>query len=325
MPIISAIICTHNRADLVTLAIQSLFRQTLPVDQFEIIVVNNASTDNTEMVIARLAAQAPKGLTYRYIHEGRQGLSHARNAGVAQARGRYVAFLDDDGIAVPGWLQAFIDTFALSDKIGAVGGPISAIWMKPRPQWISDRLAAYFSVLDLGTQAHRYCPEKNEWLGGGNLAVLRSFLANGNQFSTRLGRTGKSLLSNEETHLLQRIVAQGLEAWYQPAAGIDHHVHAERVNRIWLLRRCFWQGVSNAVMAHADRDAARVADLRPWKGDFSLNVRITRELLKDWIRVDLLRRNSRMDQVSRHAFRLGQTLAEGYLQRQRVATDFTAG
>lgn len=315
-PLISAIICTHNRADLVTKSIRSLFKQVLQVDQFEVIVVDNASVDNTGGVIAKLAEEAPPSLRYICVNESRLGISHARNAGVQQARGRYIAFLDDGGIAVPNWLQSFIDIFSRSENIGAVGGPIHPIWMKPRPCWLSEYLESYYSVLDLGLQARPYRPYLNEWLGGGNLALLRRFMMGDKAFSTRLGRSGSSLLSNEETFLLQGIIAQGFQVWYQPAAGIDHHVHADRLNRFWLLRRCFWQGVSNAVMTHSDRDCSMISQLRFTDGGVRPVWRMAKVLLKEVIRVDILGRPSRMNQISRLASDLGRSIGDQYLLRQ---------
>lgn len=315
-PLISAIICTHNRAELVTKSIRSLFKQVLQVDQFEVIVVDNASVDHTGVVIAKLAEEAPPSLRYICVNESRLGISHARNAGVMQARGRYIAFLDDDGIAVPNWLQSFIDIFSCSENIGAVGGPINPIWMKPRPRWLSTYLESYYSVLDLGIQARPYRPDLNEWLGGGNLAVLSRFMRGEKSFSTRLGRSGNSLLSNEETFLLQGIIAQGFQVWYQPAARIDHHVHADRLNRFWLLRRCFWQGVSNSVMTHSDRDCSTVSQLRFMDGGVRPVWRMAKVLLKEVIRVDILRRTSRMDQISRLASDLGRSIGDKYLLSQ---------
>lgn len=317
-PLISAIICTHNRADLVAKAVRSLFKQELQADQFEVIVVDNASVDNTGKVIAKLAEEAPSLLRYVCVYESRPGISHARNAGVRQARGQYVAFLDDDGIAVPNWLQSFIDIFSRSKNIGAVGGPIRPIWMKPRPRWLSGYLGSYYSVLDLGSQMRPYRPDLNEWLGGGNLAVLHRFMMGEKTFSTRLGRSGNSLLSNEETFLLQGIIAQGFQVWYQPAAVIDHHVHADRLNRIWLLRRCFWQGVSNAVMVHSDRDCSKVSRLRFTDGGVRPVWRMAKALLKEIIRVDVLRRASRMDQISRLASDLGRSIGDKHLLSQAV-------
>ena len=93
---IAVIICTFNRADYLQQALQSLARQTLPLHQYQIIVVDNASTDETAQIVNQFTPELPN---LRYLREPRLGLSIARNAGAAMATTPYLAYLDDDGRA----------------------------------------------------------------------------------------------------------------------------------------------------------------------------------------------------------------------------------
>ena len=129
---ISAIICTLNRAAYLEKAIQSLADQTLPEEQFEIIVVDNGSTDNTKTMV-----EGFKHLeNLRYIYEPIMGLSQARNTGWQNAQGDYVAYLDDDAIACPEWLERIVQAFdTVEPRPGSVGGKVIPVWEAERPAW----------------------------------------------------------------------------------------------------------------------------------------------------------------------------------------------
>jgi glycosyltransferase involved in cell wall biosynthesis len=116
---ISVIVCTHNRAAYLAKALQSLVSQTLDKDEFEVIVVDNASTDRTPHVFEETIFGGPA----RYIYEARLGLSWARNAGLRAVRGRYVAYQDDDAVACPDWLERAQETLeAFGPRLGLLGG-----------------------------------------------------------------------------------------------------------------------------------------------------------------------------------------------------------
>jgi len=106
-PRISAIIITHNRVEYLIKAIQSLLHQSLPKDQYEIIVVDNCSTDHTRETVEKLSANNK----VRYVFEPELGSSKSRNTGLQHARGTYVAFLDDDVITCPDWLEKILHVF----------------------------------------------------------------------------------------------------------------------------------------------------------------------------------------------------------------------
>ncbi|MEL7226626.1 MAG: glycosyltransferase family A protein, partial [Cyanobacteria bacterium J06576_12] len=148
MPLISAIICTHNREQYLGAAIDSLLSQTL--DNYEVIVVDNASTDGTAAVAkARLGDSR-----VRYIHEPTLGLSTARNCGAAAAKGEIVAYLDDDAEASEGWLAALVKVFEANEKVAIAGGKVTLIWpphTQP-PRWLSDDLSSGLGLYDLGSE-----------------------------------------------------------------------------------------------------------------------------------------------------------------------------
>ena len=144
---ISAIICTHNRARYLRKALQSLAVQTVDSASYEILVIDNASTDETKRVVREeYAAVSNLG----YLHEPVLGLARARNTGWTHAKGKYVAYLDDDAIACSNWLEGILEVFgSVTPTPGCVGGKIELIWEAPRPSWLSDEMVPFLSRLDL--------------------------------------------------------------------------------------------------------------------------------------------------------------------------------
>jgi glycosyltransferase involved in cell wall biosynthesis len=244
LPRISAIVCTHDRAAYLAKALQSLAAQTLPRDQYEVVVVDNASGDATPQVVA---AAANGGPTLIAVHEPRRGLAHARNAGLRAARAPYVAYLDDDAVASPAWLATLLDVFERQRPTpGCAGGRVDPIWEAPRPAWLSDALLPYLTVIDW-----RLPPgvlDESRYIAGANLAFARAALEAVGGFAPELGRVGTTLLSNEEILVERRLRRRGFTCYWHPEAAVAHHVPASRLDRRWFLDRFWWQGVSDAVL-----------------------------------------------------------------------------
>ncbi|VXD20114.1 putative glycosyl transferase [Planktothrix serta PCC 8927] len=237
--LISAIICTHNREQYLGLAIDSLLQQDFT--DFEIIVVDNASTDGTRQVVeARLPH--PK---LRYIYEPVTGLSIARNTGAKNSQSPIIAYLDDDAIATPQWLRVLYSAYENHPKLAIAGGKVTLIWPEgiTPPPWLSDNLAKNLGAYDLGDQ---WVEIKNPSLTprGLNYSIRRSFLENIGGFDINLGRVGKRLLSNEELQMTELALKQGWQVAYIPEALVAHHVAPERINRAWFMERGWWQGIS---------------------------------------------------------------------------------
>lgn len=244
-PVTSVVICTHNRAAYLAKAIQSVVDQCLPWDDYEVIVVDNRSTDDTREVVDRFSDRAP----LRYVFEPMLGLSRARNAGWRNAHGRYVAYLDDDAVAAPGWLRAIRDTFeTVVPTPGCVGGRVAPIWEAPRPPWLSDEILTSLTVIDWSDTPHVIQNLDAEWLVGANIAFPRDVLTRMDGFHPGLDRAGTNLLSGGDVFLQKQIARAGYDCFYQPTVAVSHHVPAARLRKSWFVRRYYWQGVSDAAM-----------------------------------------------------------------------------
>jgi glycosyltransferase involved in cell wall biosynthesis len=239
-PQISAIICTHNRDAYLGAAIDSLLAQSF-AGEFEVIVVDNASTDRTrEVVNDRLPH--PR---LHYIYEPVIGLSVARNTGTTTARSPILAYLDDDAVASSAWLSDLYAAYQANEKLAIAGGKVTLLWaagMTP-PQWLSPGLAGNLGAYDLGDELV-YVDRPNLTPRGLNYSIRRTFLEEVGGFDLNLGRVGKSLLSNEELHMTELALEKGWQVAYLPNAIVAHTVAPERLNRSWFLSRGWWQGIS---------------------------------------------------------------------------------
>jgi glycosyltransferase involved in cell wall biosynthesis len=243
-PAISAIICTHNRADYLGLAIDSLLAQDY--DDFDVIVVDNASTDGTRAVVeARLGTELGQRLTY--IYEATLGLSQARNRGAQDSQGAIIAYLDDDAIAQPSWLSELMAAYAVNDKLAIAGGKVTLIWPEDhhQPSWLSGDLMSGLGAYDLGREL-KLIEKPGQTPRGVNYSLRRSFLDAVGGFNLHLGRVGNQLLSNEELYMTELALDRGWEVAYLPKALVAHHVSVERMQRDWFLKRSWWQGVSES-------------------------------------------------------------------------------
>jgi glycosyltransferase involved in cell wall biosynthesis len=250
-PQISAIICTHNRAQYLGAAIDSLLNQDFTED-YEVIVVDNASSDRTREVIeARLSH--PR---LRYIHESVLGLSVARNTGAKQALSPILAYLDDDAVASSQWLQVLHGAYQNSETLAIAGGKVTLLWADgiEAPRWLSPGLAGNLGAYDLG-DAIVYIDRPGLTPRGLNYSIRQSFLEQIGGFDVNLGRVGKNLLSNEELVMTEQALELGWQVAYLPAATVAHNVAPERTRRGWFLSRGWWQGMSECYreqsMGHA--------------------------------------------------------------------------
>jgi GT2 family glycosyltransferase len=236
--LITVAICTRNRASLMEQSVSSVLRQMR--DRAELLVVDNASTDNTGELACKLAA-GDSGM--RVSREDRLGLSYARNAALAQAKGDYVIFLDDDATAEDGWLDAYYDFFAKPPCSGlaCVGGAVLPRYAQPPPVW----LAPGVNALDCGNAPHPILDKGGPW--GCNVAYHRQTVRQLGGFCVTLGRRGGSLGSYEETDLYLRILAAGFKAWWLPAARIQHFYPPHRLRLKYLCKTEFEQGRSTAI------------------------------------------------------------------------------
>lgn len=243
-PRLTVVVCTRNRSTLLGDACAALLEVEPPRGGWEVVIVDNGSTDDTPEVAAEVRSRAPE--LVRVVEEPVVGLSAARNRGVAEARGELIAFLDDDAFPAPQWLVALAAAFENEEAVACAGGPVEPLLDGELPVWFTGRFLPYLTVWDLGSKVIdlRY----NEYPRGANISFRASAFERFGGFSPRLGRTGRSLLSCEEIELCLRLERGGLRTVYVPEARVRHTTPVDRLTPAWMERRFAAQGRSEAII-----------------------------------------------------------------------------
>ena len=242
IPDLSIIIATYNRAAGLVRTLDSLAGQTLAPALWEIVAVNNNSTDDTEARFAAWQAAHP-ALNARMVFEGKQGLSHARNCGIGASQGEYIVIIDDDELVNTRFCEAYHTFFQANTPVAAAGGRIVPLYEFPPPVWLTKYTERPIAgTLDLGEQCIPFPGQK--FPGGGNMAVRRSILKKYDAFHPALGRTGNTPLSGEEKELFLRLRRADEKIYYIPDAIIYHVIPLSRFEPAYFARLTRMSGVS---------------------------------------------------------------------------------
>jgi glycosyltransferase involved in cell wall biosynthesis len=242
---IEVIICTYNRAANLQDVLTGLSVQRIDQGiEWSVLVVDNASTDCTaDVVEAYRARQALPGL--RRVLEREQGLTPARRRGAQETSAPWIAFVDDDNLLEPGWLQAVTKAIRSHPQAGAIGGRVVLDWEQPPPDFIR-RFGFCFAEQEPGDTA---C--EMESLVGAGMVVRREALIECGWLERPFlaDRTGKRLLSGGDVEIAQRIRGAGYPLWFTPEAVLRHRLPSSRATFRYLLRMSYGLGQSEALVS----------------------------------------------------------------------------
>lgn len=254
-PKITAIVCTYNRCDWLKAAIDSLAAQSLSRSQYEVLIVDNASNDRTVDVVTACQLRHPE-VRIRLLREDRQGLSYARNTGFQAAFGEYVAYLDDDAMADPQWLESGLEMFTAYDPSPRiVVGPVIPAYPDGKPNWFNDR----FETFDLGPDPCTLTPTQS--FMGGNAFYDKHALECIGGFDPQFGMAGGRLWLGEEVDLLIRLrqrFGSNCCVCYDPRVRIHHTVLRNKLSVRYVLGRRYLNGLSKCLMTAKSRDFSRL-------------------------------------------------------------------
>ena len=236
---LSVVLCTHNRASRLGRALESLSELDVPAGlDWELLVVDNNSTDGTRTVIEQVAAGAR--LPCRYLFEPSLGKSFALNAGIARALGRVLAFTDDDVTFDRGWLRGLLAAFDAPDCAG-VGGQIVPVWPASPPRWFSATGPYRLLPAVVGYQFDTSGPVIRPPYGA-NMAYRRQMFERYGLFRTDLGPRGREMIRGEDTEFGLRLLAGGERVVYVPGAIVYHPVEPERMRFRYFEQYYFGEG-----------------------------------------------------------------------------------
>jgi len=254
-PRFSVILCTYNRRNLALSALASLRRQTLAYNQFEVIVVDNGSSDGTlsavrTYVSAGNQAERKWGDNWQVqcLSEAQNGLAHARHTGLLAASGETAVFVDDDTLAEPHFLERLLQAY---DETGAdaIGGRVEVRWEAPRPHWLSDDLLDMLGHFAPST-TRMQLPEGASF-SSCNFSVKIEALRHSGCFSPFLSKRLHMPASMEAQDLCHRLQQAGYMLVYEPGAVVAHRAPAARLRREYFVGRAYWQGRSEVLALYA--------------------------------------------------------------------------
>ncbi len=228
---VSVILCTHNRSDILPNALESILVQETGDIRHEVIVVDNNSTDQTRQVIESFVERGQGRI--RYVFEGKQGLSYARNTGVRNARAPIVAFFDDDERVTPDWVANIKQAFDEHPEVDFVGGKVVPQWPVEPPAWLTtNSLWAPLALTDYGDTPFYSNTENPVCLIGGNLGIRRSAFDLIGWFNPKLQRV-EGNIGAEDHELLLRLWHAGRQGRYVPKLLVIADVPVERMKKAY--------------------------------------------------------------------------------------------
>jgi len=232
----SIIIITRNRAGIIANVLGTIKSLQFPAGQFELIVVDNGSNDGTQTVVRN--EMAAKGINWMLVEEGVPGMCRARNAGIARATGTWVAFLDDDALVNPDWLDAYSNAIDRYPDAAALGGPATLDHRLPRPWWWCSKFDLSMSCQDYGEVLIPYTGSIHPY--GVNMVFNRQILERYNGFDVSLDAVIPGL--GDETDLFFRMKQNGESLIYVPQARVIHSVLPDRLQWGAFSKRCIHIG-----------------------------------------------------------------------------------
>ena len=246
---LSVIIPTRNRAEFLQFALNSLLSQTLPSFSFEVLVIDNGSTDNTRSVVTSFQRHLDN---FRYFFDPSPGLHIGRHLGMKMAKSDILVYADDDIEAFPTWLEAILETFQNSD-VALVGGKNLPKFESIPPEWIlkmwrknnkGNRILGYLSILDLGNERKEINPFH---VFGCNFSIKKSILLEAGGFHP--DAMPEKLIryrGDGESHVSRYILKHDYKTIYHPKASVYHSVPSSRLSMEYFCRRAYYEGISQS-------------------------------------------------------------------------------
>lgn len=252
MALLTVLICTHDREQLLGKALAALDAADRPPEGVQLLVVANACRDGTHAMLEARARDPQGRLPLQWVAEPVAGKSHALNTGLAHVKTPLVAFVDDDQRAERGYLNAICDAARAMPEAALICGSLTPDWTGEEPAWVHTKGPYRVYPLpvpnfDLGPEPRLLGPD-GPIPSGGNFAVRREWIDRVGPFSTELGPRGHDLGGAEDSEWLDRALALGARLYYTPAMRQRHFVESDRLSLTYLMRKACKRTEANVVL-----------------------------------------------------------------------------
>jgi glycosyltransferase involved in cell wall biosynthesis len=216
---ISVVICTYNRDQFIGDALKSLSEQLLPPTDFEIVIVNNNSSDHTEKISLNFIKNNPQ-LDCKYVVETNQGLSFARNRGIKEAKYEIITYIDDDAFTKPDFLEKIYTYFNAHPTIAGIGGKVIPRYENEEPKWMNKFLYGFVTKVDHGEVIHKF--SGNKYPAGCNMSYRKNLLIQCGGFNNNLKWRA------DDKYIYFEIIKLNNQVIYLPQAAVEHQIDASR-------------------------------------------------------------------------------------------------
>lgn len=232
--ILSIVICSYNRASYISGALDSLYHQSAGLDNFEAIIVDNNSTDNTAQVFKQWRSSHANG-SFTYLTESKQGASFARNTGAKGAKGHWLCFMDDDAIANSNYVENIIKHIKTKPEAIGFGGRIIPKYIPSAPEWMSYYVSSLVGNFDYAPTACAF--ENGKYPLESNMIVKKDIYDSIGGFNTELpGVLGTLRIGGEGKELFYKLLALGHTIYYDPTICVEHVVEVKKLTPEYMYR-----------------------------------------------------------------------------------------
>jgi glycosyltransferase involved in cell wall biosynthesis len=240
----SVVIATYNRADELRKTIQSLASLDV-AEPWEVVIVDNNSSDHTRQVVLDEARRFPVAL--KYLHEAQQGRSAALNTGIKASSGEIIATTDDDVRVEPGWLTN-ADRALQELNCDYLGGKALPMWGGPKPAWLPEQRSIHWAVIALLDYGPKPLPLDDYVPIGVNMVFRREAFERAGLWNNTIGRRAGTLLGQEVREWCHRARAANLKGYYSPDLVVHHLIPADRLTKKYFRNWFYWHGISRAIL-----------------------------------------------------------------------------
>jgi len=256
-PEVSVVVATYNRCDILRGTLESLSDQDCPASEYEVIVVDNNSTDETATIIENLRDTAGYE-NFLFCFESKQGVSHARNTGISKANGRFIAFTDDDIRPARNWVSSIRQAFKKFSDVDCIGGKVLPESETEFPSWLTKDYWTPLALLDLGDAPLMLDVRTGPGLVAANLAVRSAAFTEVGMFRSEFQRVKGSIGSLEDHEFQLRLSEANKRLMYFPEIVVYAHVLEERLLKSYHRRWFYGHGLFYALMRDKEFEESRI-------------------------------------------------------------------